>query len=235
MNCLVFHPGELGLPLSPFSVQESCTNWSDPLTNRILTLVAIFTCLASIPGFIRLLPFLIDGLSRARANSDMEHNVNTARMRKSVSYLLLLPFCLMASRYGLYRPAFSADIPFEWNSVFVLGAFLCFLILRFFCYQIGRPNVGNEAAGTIHHTMNSYFIILVFLWGATCILMTLLRCPDDAIRIAMLSETALMLTIGWIRTAQILSFYCAGLTTFLYLCSLEIIPTGILFASGMVL
>ena len=64
--------------------------------------------------------------------------------------------------------------------------------------------------------------------------LVLFRAPGSAIRIVLIVEMALSYLILLLRRIQILSPYCNPFSLFLYLCALELLPTGIYIASAVV-
>ena len=79
----------------------------------------------------------------------------------------------------------------------------------------------------------NYFIFIVVLELVTTGLLTLFRADDSTVRLVLLHELGILYIFAVIRKAQILSTSCKPLSTFLYLCALEIIPTGMLIYTGI--
>jgi hypothetical protein len=64
--------------------------------------------------------------------------------------------------------------------------------------------------------------------------MGLLDIPDADVRNAMLWVSAFIYALFLIRKTQIFSTSCSIFAAFLYLCALEMIPTGILVVSAII-
>ena len=58
---------------------------------------------------------------------------------------------------------------------------------------------------------------------------------DLTVKTVILAETAFIYLVYLIRKSQILSMVCGPLQVFLYLCALEVLPTGLLVASALFL
>ena len=81
----------------------------------------------------------------------------------------------------------------------------------------------------------TFFILLMMLLLATVGILYLAGVDDLVISRFLLVETGIVYLIYVLRRGQILSVSCNPLTTFLYLCGLELLPTGLLVASAVFL
>ena len=63
----------------------------------------------------------------------------------------------------------------------------------------------------------------------------ILRLPDLTIKTLLLVEAGVLYLIYLLRRAQILSMSCNSLTTFLYLCGLELLPAALMVVPAAVL
>ena len=96
----VFKGGTLDMSASPIPGLEALPAWGDLLTNRILAVVAVLVLLAGLPDLFRLVPHLLYGFDRSRGAAALEHSLGMARTRNLIALACVLPFCLMADRYG---------------------------------------------------------------------------------------------------------------------------------------
>ena len=78
------------------------------------------------------------------------------------------------------------------------------------------------------------FVAAMILVLTTLGILVLFHTPGKAIRVVMLVEMGLSYLILLLRRAQILSPYCNPFSLFLYLCALEILPTGLFVASALI-
>jgi hypothetical protein len=62
-----------------------------------------------------------------------------------------------------------------------------------------------------------------------------LRLQDSTVRTVLLVETGALFLLYLLRRGQILSLSCKPLTTFLYLCALELLPAAMLVIPAAVL
>lgn len=188
----------------------------------------------------KLTPAMVGCLARSRGNLEVEHSVSTARSRNTCARYLSLVFMVAADRYSLYDASFIAPWSNPWLRLLELAAVLVgFNVLRLITHSLltglrrVRPNMESRLA--LRRGIYNYFICFA-LWMliSLCVLVAF-RAPDSVIRWCIWGELALMWLVALVREGQILHSFCSGLSTFLYLCGLEIIPAAVLIASGLVL
>ena len=114
------------------------------------------------------------------------------------------------------------------------GVFLAYLLTRKIMEFIIRRKVRNsktyEAACKAGLT---FFSILTLVLLATGGIMSVLDTPADVVKSAMLWISACIYLIFILRKTQILISSASFFAAFLYLCALELIPTGALAASAI--
>ena len=64
--------------------------------------------------------------------------------------------------------------------------------------------------------------------------MSFIEMDETVIRTAMLCVSALIYALFMLRKLQIFASGCSFFAAFLYLCALEILPTGVLVASAII-
>ena len=228
--------GTLEMSAAPVQALAENPGWGDFLVNRILVAAAVLLVLFTLKDIIKLLPSILACLDRARANASLEHSLSLARTRNLIALEMILPFCLIADRFSLYEPSFSRIIPDEAGIAVTAGAFIAYLLLRKMLFLLFRPlKMSSEAAGTVHHTSYNYFIAMTVLMMLTTGILTAFHCPDNVARAILLCLTAASFLFSLVRTGQILAYSYGTLSTFLYLCALELMPAGALVASAIVL
>ena len=92
-----------------------------------------------------------------------------------------------------------------------------------------------ETFRTANTSFFNYWILAGLLLVLTAGIISFTGIPDDTGRSILLYELAVMYFVAIIRKSQILLSYCGPLTTFLYLCALDFIPTGALIAGCILL
>ena len=232
----IFIQGKLEMSAVPVQEAAQTMLWNDFLLNRVLVVAAVLIGIAGLRDLLRLLPELLYCFSRPRASVSLEYNTSVVRMRNTAALISILPFCLLADRFGLFRPELWSAVPEEWSAPATVGVFLAYLLLRTVCSALIRPSrLSGTAADAVRRSPWNYFILLTLLMLLTVGLLYIFRPSDTVVRITLYAETALFFLLSLLRSGQILASGFSGLTTILYLCGLELLPAAALAAYAVFL
>lgn len=232
----IFIQGKLEMSAVPVQEAAQAMLWDDFLLNRVLVVAAVLIGIAGLRDLLRLLPELLYCFSRPRASVSLEYNTSVVRMRNTAALISILPFCLLADRFGLFRPELRSAVPEEWSAPATVGVFLAYLLLRTVCSALIRPpRLSGTAADAVRRSPWNYFILLTLLMLLTVGLLYIFRPSDTVVRITLYAETALFFLLSLLRSGQILASGFSGLTTILYLCGLELLPAAALAACAVFL
>lgn len=232
----IFIQGKLEMSAVPVQEAAQTMLWNDFLLNRVLVVAAVMIGIAGLRDLLRLLPELLYCFSRPRACVSLEYNTSVVRMRNTAALISILPFCLLADRFGLFRPELWSAVPEEWSAPATVGVFLAYLLLRTVCSALIRPpRLSGTAADAVRRSPWNYFILLTLLMLLTVGLLYIFRPSDTVVRITLYAETALFFLLSLLRSGQILASGFSGLTTILYLCGLELLPAAVLAACAVFL
>lgn len=202
---------------------------------NILVICAFLVVLLLLRRLIGLMPSLLACVIRWKENLNLEASVKISRDRDDLTLAMIVPFCLVAFRFRLYSPGFLEGM----SDNAVLGlyfvVFFAYVLLRFMVTMTFRPHkMPKRTFVTAVKSASSFFIICTLLLLATGGLMSFLDMPDADVCNAMLWVSAVIYLLFLIRKTQIFSTSCSVFVAFLYLCALEMIPTGILVVSAMI-
>ena len=228
-----FKTGELLLEQSPSPAAESVGG--TPILMGILVTVFVVLALLLIRNFLHVLPFLWDSVFRARGSVALENNVRVARERNQQVFVLMIPAILFIYRYRLYDARFLQSLEGNWRLAAVAGVFLAYLLLRYLIYLILKPKRRSDHYRMAHRAGFTFFILLLLPAIAGVIILYFFRANDFIIRSFLYILATLTYLMFLVRKSQILSLSCNPLLTFLYLCGLEILPTGVLIATAVLL
>lgn len=228
-----FKTGELLLEQSPSPVVE--TAGETPILMGILVTVFVVLALLLIRDFLHVLPFLWDSVFRARGSVALENNVRVARERNQQVFVLMIPAILFIYRYRLYDARFLQSLEGNWRLAAVAGVFLAYLLLRYLMYLILKPKRRSDHYRMAHRAGFTFFILLLLPAILGVIILYFFRANDFIIRSFLYILAALTYFVFLVRKSQILSLSCNPLLTFLYLCGLEILPTGAWVATAVLL
>lgn len=232
----IFIQGKLEMSAVPVQEAAQAMLWDDFLLNRVLVVAAVLIGIAGLRDLLRLLPELLYCFSRPRASVSLEYNTSVVRMRNTAALISILPFCLLADRFGLFRPELWSAVPEEWSAPATVGVFLAYLLLRTVCSALIRPpRLSGTAADAVRRSPWNNFILLTLLMLLTVGLLYIFRPSDTVVRITLYAETALFFLLSLLRSGQILASGFSGLTTILYLCGLELLPAAALAAYAVFL
>ncbi|MBR6183574.1 MAG: DUF4271 domain-containing protein [Bacteroidales bacterium] len=227
----IFRSGTLEMSTQPWDGLAQAPLWTDLTVNRVLCLVAIVLMVANLLDYFRLVPSLLFCFNRSRGAEALEHSLGLARVRNLSGIVYGLPFCLILDRFGVVRPEFWDRIPPTWQAPAMIGLMAAFMFVRDLCYLLFRPRrVYGEPYATLRHNVFNYLLLLVPLLLVTVAVITAFRLSPELAVYILAGEIALAWLFGLTRSAQILHNRCSGLSTFLYLCALELLPAAILVA-----
>lgn len=228
-----FKSGELLMEQTP-SQPETLVGGT-PLLLSILVTVFVILALLELRNFLHVAPFLWDSVFRARGSVALENNVRVARERNQLTLILMIPAILFIYRYRLYDVSFVQRLTDDWRLVAVAGVFLGYLLLRTVMYLFLKPRRRADNFRVAHRAGYTFFILLMLLAIAGVTILYFFRANDFIIKSFLYILSGIAYLMFLIRKTQILSISCNPLLTFLYLCGLEILPTGALIATAVLL
>lgn len=201
----------------------------------LLALFAFLVVLLLLRRLLNIFPSLLACLIRGKESFNLEASVKLSRDRDALALAMIVPFCLVVLRYRLYSPGFLEG--FSENAVtgIYFAVFCVYVLLRALMAWLFRPRkMQQKTYRTAIKASSSFFIIGTLLLLATGGLLDLFNVPEIDVRSAMLWVSALIYAIFLLRKIQIFYSSCSVFVAFLYLCALEMIPTGILVVSAII-
>ncbi len=208
---------------------EPCTSFI------ILTGIALILFLITIRTVIELTPSLLATAIRWKESLNLEASVKLSRDRNLIALCSTLPFCLIASSHNLYNPAFLSRLSENGQLWVLIGVFCSFVIVRTALEHMLRPRgIQTKVYKAIVSVGYSFFIILTMLLLLTSGISSVFGINEGHVRNAMLWVSGLTYLLYIIRKLQIFNSFSSFFTGFLYLCALEILPTGVLIASAVI-
>lgn len=226
----IFRSGRLMLPQEPLEESIKITGWGDILTNKILVVLSVVLLLVFLLDIIRFLPTASYCLKRAKGSINLEHSLSEAKNRNSLALLFILPFCLIIDRVGLISRDY---IQATWSVFSVMGLLTAYCLVRLLAYTLCYPRKKTSADTAIaaHRAIFTFFIVLTEILLITMGILSLFHAEIELSRKVVLWEITVLYALAFLRTGQILAVDCNGFSTILYLCGLEVVPTGLLVAS----
>ena len=228
-----FRSGTLVMPTGPdAAVAAGQLAWGDSITNSILICVTAIAAILTLAQLVELLPFLVGGLFRPKPIASLEDSVRHARDRNILALVSLPAFVLIVSRFGLYAPQWMAPFPPGGQTLLILAVSVGYALLRGILVALLRaPGAGYGLAA---RSFYNFFIVATLTLVLSVGILTLLRTNPLVIKRICWIEIGLTYPVFLVRRTQILGNSCNQFTAFLYLCALELLPTGLLVASALV-
>ena len=187
-------------------------------------------------SLVSIFPSLVACLVRAKECFNLEASVKLSRSRDILASVMILPFCLIVNRFDVIGTGVSAGLSEGLRIAMTIGVFIVYFIFRIATYRLFRPQrlpkKTYQTAGKAAHT---FFAILTLLLLTVAGIMTVAGTDETTIKNAILWISAGIYGLFLIRKFQIFTSNCSVFAAFLYLCALEIIPTGTLVVSAIIL
>ena len=226
--------GQLLLPGAPTETLPAAAE-GFPMVASLLVAVSVLLFLLILRNFLNILPYLSDSILRARGSAALENSVKVSRDRNLVAVVLVIPAILLIYRYRLFHISYFDALSPNMRLLAVAGVFTGYLILRFLLYRWFMPRRRYDDYQMAYRAGFTFFILLMLLALATVGVLTVLGLPDMTVRTFLLVEAGAAYLLYFLRRGQILSMSCNPLTTFLYLCGLELLPTALLVVPAVIL
>lgn len=202
--------------------------WGEYELNWILVIAAVLFVIVNLRNFKDIYQAVIGCAYRWKSNMTIERSLQQSGARNVSAAACILPFCLVMSRFAADNDSFLNICDEKWRSLAVIAVLTGFMILRRFCYNAGRyQGIPEEVFRVGHRCIRNYFIIATALIVATACVLSVCGANDLLIKKIVLVEFGLAYLMFLTREKQIFDSICHGFRTFLYLCSLEILPVAV--------
>lgn len=202
---------------APSAVQLSV--WHQDPALAAVTIISAVIFLLFLKNTYRILPTVILSVFRWRAGLNLENSVQQSKTRSWVSASFCLPFCIVANSH-LDSPG---------NILVCLLLFFGYYLVRLIIFSLFKYRLYNEEYLTFsHRCAYSYFIIMSLLTVLTGGFLHFSNpVPEFSSRL-ILYEILLIYILFLARRIHFLRCKYHGFPTFLYLCALELLPSGLL-------
>ncbi|MBR1575566.1 MAG: DUF4271 domain-containing protein [Bacteroidales bacterium] len=207
----------------------------DPLNWGLIIASALFFAF-NLPNLYRIFPHLAKSFSRWRWHFTIEASLQLARTRDWIAILCIAPCCLVLSRYRIVDMDLFRHVGEAWRTLAVLGLLLAWYLVRSLVYMLLETRFVNPGTFQVaRRSERNFFIILTFVLLATVGILYAFGSPDETARRVLYIVIGVVYTVFLVIKGEILGSVCNPLTTFLYLCGLELIPAGILITACLCL
>ncbi len=196
---------------------------------NILALISVIIMITLLRRLVNIFPTLMSCLARWKESVNLEGSVKNIYDRNILALSMVIPFCLVADRFRLYDLSFMEGFSGNIRLGITLGIFFAYVMVRALASMMAHPHGGKKKTYEIADKASyTFFIILTAVLIAAGGLLSFINIDDSVIRSAMLWISAFIYALYLLRKYQIFASSFSIFTSFLYLCALEIIPTGLL-------
>ena len=200
-----------------------------------LALISVLGIMLLLKTFVGVFPSILAAAIRWKESINIESSVRLSRDRDFTAIAMVIPFCLVVYRFRIYNPDFIANLPDNPRLWAVIGTVISYFLIRKAISLVIHPHKASKKTYTAaEKAANTFFILLTLILlsvGSTC---SFFGASPNSIRLTCLWLSALIYGLYLVRKLQIFASSCSLFTAFLYLCALEILPTGILVASDII-
>ena len=210
-----FSKGTLELPCNPLPVPDAVPG---SLVTDILAAASILVVILLLNKIINVFPALIACAMRWKESINLEERVKQSRDRTLIAFSMIVPFSLVVVQFSLYSPRFMSGLNPDLRIAAFIGIFIIYLVLKTLCAFASHPKKGPaKTYRSACMSFATFFILLVF-----------------ALLIAGGFAGFLEMDIYLVRLLQIFASSYSFFTAFLYLCTVELIPTGLFISTACV-
>ncbi len=202
---------------------------------KLLVLFSFLIVLLLLRRLVNIMPSLMACMIRGKESLNLEASVKLSLDRDALALAMIIPLCLVSFRYRLYSPDFIEEMTDDSVLGIYFGVFAVYIFLRFLMTWLFRPQkLPKKTYVAADKASRSFFIVYTLMLLAMGGVFGLADVQDSVSRDAMLWVSAFMYLLFLLRKTQIFSTSCSVFAGFLYLCALEMIPTGILVVSAII-
>ena len=202
----------------------------------IITMLFVILGIACLRKYITIFPSLVGCIIRWKENINLEDSTKLCLARNHLYVLLLVPFCLVAAKFRIYNPEIISGLPDLYRFLCIAGTFLLYLLTKQGLQKFVRfGKIQEKSFRAAINSFRTYFVIFVTIILASIGISELADLSEDISKNIIIYELSIIYGIFLFRKAQIFINSCSLISGILYLCTLEILPTGILIALAIVL
>jgi len=184
---------------------------------------------------IDIIPSQIGAVLRSKELVNLENSASLARNRTIIAVVMLIPFLTLIAGYRIYDPGFLSGISGNAYFFSVVAVFTAYVLIREGLAALFpvRPLDGRVRKAA-HKSAFTFFITITELGFLSAAFISFLPVATDVAKTAIIIIISVLYIVYFLRKTQVLSMGCNIFQTFLYLCALEILPTGLLVVSALV-
>ena len=201
---------------------------------QFISLASLLIIITMLRRIVDVMPSVLTCIWRWKECINIDSDIKTGRDRDFTALALILPFCLTASNTGILSFLFMNDMGPEAAFGVTVAIFAAYMLFRLFTSKVFLPQKSRRDNRVTDNSDRTFFIILSISVLACHWIMGLMNADVTATRSTILWLSAIIYGLYIVRKFQIFQSSHSIFTSFLYLCALEIIPTGTLAVSVII-
>ena len=182
-----------------------------------------------------ILPSLIRCALRWKESLTLEYSMKASRDRNTAAMVLFLPFCLIVWMYDLLPFRFAASLPPWGGFAATAGILLGYMLVRRAAgVVVNRRKIDGLSCDAAAGLFPTFLCLASVTMIPVAAVLAFAGAPQALSRDIMLYTAGAFYLVMLLRKYQIFNHSCKNFTTILYLCALEIFPTGLLVSAALI-
>lgn len=208
----------------------------EQITTTVAASLSILCMLLSLKPLYVMMPTFIASLHRTKVCLEMEFSRSMQMTRNRLCLGLVLPISTVVWHFRLYDPQFFGYLGPALRLAAIIVIVLLFWVMRTSiakALRVRKIKIEIYEAGCNFDL--TAFILTSLILMTEGLVLALCGAPMELARIILLCTCAATYFIFLLRKTQIFASDCPLYSAILYLCALEVLPTGILVATALFL
>ena len=199
-----------------------------------ISIISLLLVIAMLRKIVNILPHVFKCALRSKESINLDSDVKNSHDRDITAAVFIVPFCLTISRYNIINLRFTEGMDQGLAFGVTLALFAAYLLFRIFVSKLFHPRRHRLSPRVKDRSERTFFIMLSICTLTCSWIMALMNAEPEIIRNTIIWISAAIYLLYLVRKFQIFASYCSLFTSFLYLCALEIIPTGTLVVTVVI-
>lgn len=198
------------------------------ITCTVATAVSLLLFLPVLGSFVRLFPLLWTSLFRTATSLHIEDSKKVQRQRDMIFFLMLPSLVTIIWKYSLYSPSWFEALAEPYRLLATAGTFAAFLLVRLLLDKAApHRRFSTKTYEAAMGSPKNFWILLTALVFAGAFIFDICGMDKNMLKLVIFCLSGVLYLLFIIRRYQIFAFDCNYLTSILYLCALEILPTAL--------
>ena len=130
----------------------------------ILALISALTAILLLGRLVNIFPSLMACTIRWKESVNLESSVKHSLDRDMLAIAMVLPFCLVADRFGLYAPDSMSGLDPSIRLALTIGIFIGYILIRTLISKMIRPRkMQPKTYRTAERASFTFFIVLTII------------------------------------------------------------------------